>query len=1520
MAENLPVQHNMKGILRFDVDPSDVRGGDYVDALNIQFIGRGLGQTMPISQVLKNRLAFDMGSVVSQRKIVRISFDLNLPYQIGFLSPNGNGILYLPSGAPLTNLSVPSFASYSAYANFIAASLTNLGLSVVVSTGVGFLDIQLFTYGRLDWSLFSVGTNSFTVSIVSEAIPQNYAGILNLIGGTDLLGDAFLFSTPQRNLPVDFNCSVFSGTGGLVGIGFNTNHGLVTNDEIFIKGGASAVNGYWLVTVLSPSSVLLQFSNFAAVGAGTCVVVLNNRGVGEIGVAVQDMATKAWTYTRLLRSIEFGFTTKRQVECQGEIKPIGKAFYFHQIKYNPPRVFYYRGAYIQDGALSSVSSVNQYKYGSIFNLLKNQQDILEGRLEFISQEAGGSVFPGNKQYFLRMVGQEGALFTTEPFAFTGLVNVSVASSSGDPQGIAGGNANESSGKVNILRATGLRNDLYESVELCVIEWAGDAFTASVVRRELLTGPDVVLRHSGLEITTPLANAELNLTYPKIKNIGTERVIDNRLVYFDIDYALDEDLSAWASSMTHKIFKYPTTTTGQVTSFQFGNYLDPRETVRFLGYTWYETHRFGVRVYWRDGGRSRVYWVDDVKFDISPTNVSLPNRRTGNPTNYDLRGVGVNDVTFTPAVEFTLNLDFKVNGTPVRELISKVEFMRVDLNDNPAFREVLFSGMGVIGWLGFWSQGSGTTQFGRNRFLNGTSGFPDRTRFPFPFFSGQGFFDLLLTPPAPPYLNMVNTTGDPFANTNKRDQYSLFIITNDVLFGGNAPIFEPGDRIINYGRPRAFDGVPFNLNVIFNNYGDFIRDFSLEDLGVNPSGGVKGVQPHLHDILGAGLCARNSSVPLSHYDDVLGSIIGTTFHTNAGSTNSNASMSDLLASPSNEFESCFVVSLNNPMVTPLATPANPTGQPNATYGNTDEGVYYVSYFRERFYDPNNPDNSKFGNRNETVYTTTSNFLEVSPNQFGLVGVTVFGGDTFVTRVQHKIWNHLDNQPQGNDYFGGTYAMSFVSQSYVNPLMRVVGDKDVLGPGAFPQKPLGRYDLWLSNRLPDQTFYNRAYSYQKVTQERNYREPRVDEERFPTLIIWSDLSPSGSLLDAYRTFPPLNRKELDRIYGRIVHAEVINSDLFVMQERKWQREFFNTTGLTSVSPDDLIALGNTGVMSRNGVGLSSYGTRHKWSAIKGKLSSGADCIAWIDVENGVVVRYGGDGTRVISSPDSWWQFIKANTDWVFDFDTPADGRGIMGVWNERFKEFRWAIRGHRRPDISNWVARVNYFVGQTVRVPGIGFEEVLLKECILDHESNQSNNPVTGINKDTFWRLVDVSDNRHFNVYSMVYSEIKNGITTKVSPVPYIKIPWRQDFISQKYGIFASKPIFLENEGLTSWYDSGGSSLVADSFIEPVINYNPDQIKEFLALYVDSSLVPDRVEFETELHRSYLLSSDFTFREGVWVSPIKMDTLQAVNGTNDEDTSKLFGRWIKIKIFINAGNSQSLRNIRVRLKYNARYIQT
>lgn len=1517
MAQSFPVQHTLKGTLNLDLDPSEVTGGNYIGAKDVQFIGRGSEGTVPISLLLRNRFAAGIGSVPTQRKVVRMFFDLNVPYVMRFRSPSGDGVLLsgsLSAGVPIADINI-NHSSYSAAASFIQGTFSNLYvLNVSVVAGPNYVDIDLIAFFTLDWSLVSVGSNVFTTTIIQEAIPINYSGALLAIGGYDLLGDLFVFSTPQENMPLTLSGTLLSGNGNLIRVNFSQPHALVTGSEIFISSGLNGVRGYWIVNVVSPSAVDLRFSNFALLPTGSvgsvCDAVLHSRGVGEIGVAREDNATGVWTYTRLLRSVEFGFTTQRQVEVQAEVKPLGRAIYFHQIKYNVPRVFYYRGDYVQDGALRFVSSQNQYAYGSIDGETSNQQSILEGDLVLDSQDVGGSLRPGNKQYFLRMVGQEGALFTTEPFAFTGLVNVSILSSISDPQGIVGGEGNISTGRINILRATGLRSDLYDFVELCVVEWFGSAFVASVVRRERLSGPDITLIHSGSEVTVPLATSELNLLYPLIANVGSARIIDNRLTYYDIDYKIDLDLSSWASSMTHQVIKYPTTTTGLVGAFQSGGFLEAKETVRFLGYSWYETHRFGVRVYWRDGGRSQVYWVDDVKFDINSSNVSLPNRRTGAPANYDLRGVGTGDVTFVLGVSFTFSLDFLVDGRPIRDLVSRIEFMRVDLNDNPAYREVLFSGMGIVGVRGFFRQG--------NRVVGQPINLPNLLPgvYPFLFFSGQNKYNLSSGAPTFPYRNMITTRGQDSTN-NGLEEKVLFVVSNDLTFGGGAPAFVPGDRLINFGIPRTFDGQQIGGGSIDN----FIRDFSLQDLGVGQF--TPSVQPFVHPLrdgifMGANTSARMQVLNAQQIVQLRDLFTNATSN-DTGTAPTGSSPNEITY----EFVPAFAVSLDNPggWFNPYA-PNVTTYQQKDPSGinliNPTEGVFYVSYYRERPYNATNPDASKFGNRIDSRYTTTAAYYNVPRNLFGSASVQVFGGDTFTTRVQHKLWTHLDVVPTPNDFRDGNYAMSFVSQSYVNPLMR---SADLQAPNAaFPAYPLGNYSLWLSNNFPDQTSYNRGYSYQKVVQSFGYKVPDVDDVKFPTLAIWSDLTPEGSLIDAYRNFLPLNRKELDRNYGRIVHAEVVNGDLFILQERRWTREFFNTTGMVSADPDDTIALGNTGVMARRGVGLSSYGTRHKWSVIRGRLVSGADCVMWMDVENGVILRYGGDGTRNVSLVGGVDQFFKENSRWIFDFDRPAAGRGVCGVWNERFKEFRWAVRGYRRPDIAVWGPRVNILAGQTVQVPGFGYDDIVLKECILEHESSTLTNPINGSLRDDYWRVIPYSDSNHFNIYSLVYSEVKNGFVSFITPVPRIMLPWRSDYLTQKYGLFANKPLFLENSGLSGWYDVDGSPLDADGEIECVINYNSDMAKEFTAVILDSDVRPYRVEFRTPSHYSFVDGVDFEFREGLWFAPIKNDVLTAPNGTPDEDTTRLFGRWVRVKVIFERGVNQKVRILRVRLAFNSRFNQT
>ena len=98
------------------------------------------------------------------------------------------------------------------------------------------------------------------------------------------------------------------------------------------------------------------------VSGGT--VIYNIYGIGEIGVAYKDSDGNVF-YNRLLRSIEFNFTTLKQIDVRVKRKQDSRFAAYYTDNYNVPRVFYYKGAFIDDGALTINVPDNIYEYGSI---------------------------------------------------------------------------------------------------------------------------------------------------------------------------------------------------------------------------------------------------------------------------------------------------------------------------------------------------------------------------------------------------------------------------------------------------------------------------------------------------------------------------------------------------------------------------------------------------------------------------------------------------------------------------------------------------------------------------------------------------------------------------------------------------------------------------------------------------------------------------------------------------------------------------------------------------------------------------------------------------------------------------------------------------------------------------------------------------------------------------------------------------------------------------------------------------
>lgn len=1488
MANILPVQHNIKGTLDLDSEYGDVRSGNYVGAENVQFISKEGNESIPKQPFIGNKFLFDKGRVEVQNKRFRLY--LSLGDTFSFQVFGTNNVTQLSS---LFN--VPSNASYVAYRTAIQGFLTSAGLTSNITIGTDYLDIEITSVATYDYQ-FRVSNASAGVRVIitQESVAANFSGFLKDIGSYDLNGDLFIFSTPQEVLPEEVAVSGIDIAGVVTTIG---PHGLSAGDEVRLAG-SGANDGILLVNVVLSATTFSYHYPAGVAGVGG-VITKNYTGVGEIGVAQFDEQAETGTYTRLLRSKEFGFNTLHQIDCDGEINPLGKSLYFNQYKYNPPRVFYYSGNYVLNGGLNYVNSENRYEYGTIDLETRNILNIQTAKLDLVSVTEGGNVKAGNKQYFIRFLTSEDALSGTDYHAFTGNVNIYKAFATGDPNKIAGNVSGTITTKKVTLRVDNAQPELFGYVELCVAEWFGDAVTFSTVRREEFDESTFEIEHNGFEVATPLSTEEVLRLNSLIKNIGGQRIVDNRLVMHDITYEERRDFRVWAEKIEHTIIKEEITGNGFVASGKvYGGYQNPQNTFRFVGYKWFETHRFGIRLYLKEGGVTETFWIDDIKFDITPTNVTTPNRRVGTPPpNYELNVQTLDDNFFVPGVEFSnIDLDYLIDGKRVRDIVGKIEFMRVELGDGT--KEVLVNGMGIANVLGYYDQSSkiignvfpGTPYPNQDTSVNPTY----NVRWPFPFFSGQGSFFVNGVSPFSTngFRNMWQTTGSNFGPPPSivRDASGLFIISNDIVFGNDAIEFQPGDQIINFGRPLAEAGAPFpgTTTNLFN----FIRDFRLLNLGINGS-----PNPVFLNIKDSKMLPRDSSEVM----DVVGNTPGISYFLSSARSSDNGLNPKDIAERTYVFETSVAISLLDDL----------SGTPNYAYTNTNEGVYWVSYYRPRPY--TTPDASKFGDRETTKYISTGMSELVNENLPSLLTTKVFGGDTFIGRTQLKLWNHL-TETLGIDYTDETYAMSFVAQSTVSPEMRT--DIGQIAPASFPASPLNDYKAWLTNLTLDSTEYDRSYNFHALGNSNAYSESRTFIDKFPTRVIWSDLKPDGSFFDSYRFFPPGQFNDYSRNYGPVTHIEVLDDEFYIFQPRNFSREYFNTTGTITSDTDELVILGNAGVLSRKGSTITSYGTLHKWSCVKGRSASGRDVLYWFNAENGLFLKYGGRGAEPLSLAKGLNQWFNENSKFVYDYNTPAAGQGICGGFNERFQELRYTFRGYKNSP--EWGVGKFYDKGDVVIYGGNGFVPVQLYLCRIDHISSSANIP--GGNTVT-WEPISEKDSRYYNVFTLVYNEMKDGFTSFLSPKPLIYHRWRNNLLTQRYGDWSQYPNYLENFGdYNTWYSSEEGELAEDGFIIPVINYNSDVIKKFSALYVDSEVAPDRVEFFTPEHESFLVLSDFESREGMWVSTIKNDILTAPNGINDGDTSRLFGRYLLVKVFFSPKKFQSLRNIRVRLQFNSRYLQT
>jgi hypothetical protein len=612
-------------------------------------------------------------------------------------------------------------------------------------------------------------------------------------------------------------------------------------------------------------------------------------------------------------------------------------------------------------------------------------------------------------------------------------------------------------------------------------------------------------------------------------------------------------------------------------------------------------------------------------------------------------------------------------------------------------------------------------------------------------------------------------------------------------------------------------------------------------------------------------------------------------------------------------SCEAFKLNSP-VAALGIP----------YTANQIGNHYGQVFRDL------GANKKYPvNKEQTVYHSVGQIKYLTVGQNGIVdNIRIFGGDVF-TQKSHML---LRLNTWNNPLFGYGVSMSFYSQNKLNTQMFnvVPHDNTFSGPGnVYPQlldkSKGGTYAagtwgsgvLYWTEQWPDvsnQNEYNDGYTPKDGTIiELGYNPNSTYDGLIPNRIVWSAKKVVGSQKDNYRFFQPLDFADLDLTLGPITHHDIIDNNFYTWQPFSFQRQYFRDATYSNATAGSDVVVGSGSILGYRGQQISSVGLFGKWEFVKGKTNTGKDTAYWFNGQVKKMMRFGQDGVRVISDK-GLISFLNNNTNWVSEKYHPITGQGVHGIWNDKYSEAIFTFKGYNS-NIPFWETTVSYNVGDYVYITPIGTYThssglPYFYKCKLAHTAASGNKPETGASWQTYWtKITPGTDSYATNCFTIAYDEQKNGFVSFHSYWPNIYLKYNNIYYSPKPT--DEKYLWLHDVGPESDYYG---SYVAPN-ITAVMNYDPDLIKNYEAILVNSDKTPFNTDFTTKNHISNLDETEFELREDLWYSPIKNDTTNTL--VNNGDTSRLWGYWLKVKMSLeSAGGNQKIKNFIIKFRPSPR----
>jgi hypothetical protein len=1549
------------GILDTDSDLQVVSQGNYVDALNIRHRDSSGSNMVAITPVNGNDLKVTIPNPTTSVKKFRVYLECPTTNAADY-----SGTLYLQNFSTVTQQAV-TLGTTGLVGT--VASVDTINDQITTAFPHGFTDGEYIQYTTTGTAIGGLASTAFYyVRVISPTIIQLYSkatyitspspvvsfnpsDLINLTsGGSGIQLLSAVTLIPLYNsvivtlgvLSANLTNSVLyrtSATTGYFEVVKTPATALDDDFSLYSDGNFSTTTGSrdYVKKIVQVSEFIdniqsLQIIGMESVGTDTIVFSCTGkivsgtprRSISEIGVVEYNDSTGVYTYTRILRSKQLGFDKSHQIQATIEKRGQDVNVYWTD-DFNKPRTLTIPYPYSQDNVLVLNGGVIDYS-----DVDKETALLVENpasKIEFLEIiEGGGSLTCGNKRYTGRFLTDD--FVGTDYLYPTNPINVYSAKKS-IPSEIKGDAPGTVTGKAIKLKISNIPSGEFAYFELVAIEYEGENFTVKLVQRyKIGDETELIVSHTGAsQDSIVLAPEEILALTAKVTKVKSLKIVSNRLFMSNLEEQVDKDLSEWASAVTHslEIKQIPSVWRGNrfgandakssYPTYRYGEYQDPNNVYNYVGYMMNDTYRFGIQVQWKDTGKwSNAYWIDDIRFDLQTANVTSPNRRTANNitttnfTDFDSEYVNVIHPKFS-----NIDLSYSVNGTSLHKLIQAYRIVRAE-----RIPEVLATGLFIAGTR---EKGTGSNVIpyhkdisyaafnfsaypvsycrrnnGMGVFVEVPLGDQDKSEYAY-FYSADHYFN---------NLDYTYNSGDIIKVLSVPVPYDEF-----TLQGNNKGEYESVHQ--EYTGWFSSSLLPYtNFNVVDS------RKFTIGEVAQPWAGAAKlkngvGVPPE-----GTTVAGVNAFYSLG--------------------------------------KECHVFKLSTKLSTILgAVGVWPTG--SGTFAR--EGCVYGQIFR------NKGANAKYPiNKNETVYESTGHIRILSSSDITTKTEDIFGGDIFTQKNHLKTrttgYNEVQKSPLKVDGFGLAY--SFYSQNVANTQMFYTINYDGAQAGTgyvYPQYQnkfapsssstadtfirdwsnptgirvkLGRMATglmdWLEQwpEIENQNNYDSQYSaIDNSIVENGYDEDNKWDGKRPASIRWSQVKTTGSQKDNYRIFKPIDVVDLDTNQGEIVEMEIINGSLYTLQPYSIRRQFINEGQMFTTSAGTDVILGSGDVLRIPGPQLSGFGATDKFAVAKGRTLGGDESLYWYNSEQRKVVRLAGDGIRVISDK-GMISFFQNNAKWVNLGLQPITGYGITSGFNQQFYEAVWAFKGID-PSLQQHTLATSYVVGNLVinnflgdmdstLYPGLnavaprhisGMSYVY--RCKVNHLSSATDIPGIGASWSLYWdQLTPETHPQYYTVFSVVYDEVKNGFISKLSMWPNIMTIRTNTFYSTKPN--EQNKIYVQNTGsYNTFYETA-----YDGHIEGVVNIDPNLSKTYEAIQAVTHTTPKRVDFTTRDHVSYLDDVEFEELEDFYYAPVKNDS--TVSGVNSSDTSRLWGKYMKIKLKFQGGVFQKLLNYVVKYRSNPR----